>query len=454
MAPSFKFNPNDPSTFGDLLKNAGQYKQFDVELPGGIAIRNINTQADIDGALAILKQMNANVSQNLAPPPQPLQNTAIAPPVQGGTPIDEIIARFATRKVESLQKKTHYEYGNYQKKFSAWIATRKNNEAFPIRLVTREDIAAYIDDLKHKGLANRTIQNKYMSAIAGLFELAETSGAYPKGDNPARGHKLFTKSDQKKGAPKTQYKPFTDEDLALIFKPENLMARTKPDDYWLPILALFTGGRIGELCQLANSDIKQVGDLWAISINDEDYKTVKSEAARRIVPIHPTLIKLGFLDYVAEAKQHGPMLFPYLNDDKFGKFIDTPSERFGEYLDSLGITDKKKVFHSLRKTSNNTLKQNGISEETRCQYVGHEHDTTNSSDYSEQHSLEYLAENVATKLTFEVIPFDNLTHPTGHFSHALKRLCAVKARLIAKRELNKERSAAIARREKALAKKI
>ena len=60
--PSFSFDPN---ALGDLLKNADQYKKFDLELGNGIAIRNINTQDDINGAMAILKQMNATAPKLL-----------------------------------------------------------------------------------------------------------------------------------------------------------------------------------------------------------------------------------------------------------------------------------------------------------------------------------------------------------------------------------------------------
>jgi hypothetical protein len=197
---------------------------------------------------------------------------------------------------------------------------------------------------------------------------------------------------------------------------------------------------------LATTDIIQQSGIWAISINDEDYKSIKTESARRVVPIHPRLLELGFLDYVNEAKHHGAMVFPYLNPDNFGKFSNTPSERFGKYLDTLDIKDPQKVFHSLRKTANNTLKQHGVPEEARCQYVGHEYETTNSTDYSEPHSLEYLAQNVSPSLMFDFIDPQTLRHPTGHFSPELTRLCRLKTRLATRKK-------AVAEREKAQSKK-
>ena len=425
MAPTF--NPND---LADLLKNADQYKKFDIELPGGFAIRNINTPEDLAGAQTILKQLNASVA--VSAPAQPV--------IEGGITLKEMIEKYATRKADQNTNKTNYEYRNYHKNFAEWLALRKGSKATPIRIINETDIADYIDDLKAKGKAARTIQHKYLAALSSLFQLAQTSGAYPRDKNPAQGHKVFTKKDYKKVEKKTGYKPFINDELKKIFAPENLLPMPRPADFWLPLLALYTGGRIEELCQLATSDILKIDNLWAISINDEEYKSLKSSAARRNVPIHPKLIELGFLDYVEDAKEHGTMLFPYLIADMFGKFGGTPSERFGKYLDTLKIIDKRKVFHSFRSTSNNTLKQKNVSEEIRCQYIGHEHETTNSATYGEEFSVSFLAEKVSSQLVFDAVDFTPLTYKRGQFSLALKSLCVVKRRFEAKRAREAEQN--------------
>ena len=436
------FDPNDPNALAKLLK--GNHQKFDIELPGGVKLTNINTPSDVEGALTVIKSLNVAA-------PKVVQNTQTSTPPQpqtlvdqdGGTTVDEMIPRFQTRKKNALSEKTLYEYGNYHRNFSAWITKRKGKKNLPIRLVNREDIAAYIDDLKAEGLSDKTIQQKYLAALSGLFELAQSSGVYPKEDMPTRGHKVFTKRIQKKQEPKTGYKPFTDEELTNIFSPDNLLTRPKPDDFWLPLLGLFTGGRIAELCQLSISDIYKSKDIWALSINDEEYKKLKTDAARRVIPIHPQLIALGFLDYVEDANQHGTMLFPYLTADRFGNFSHTPSERFGDYLDTVGITHPQKVFHSFRKTSNNKLKQSKVAEETRCQFIGHEHETTNSFDYGEEHDLAYLLEHAASKLIFEGIEFDKLTYTKGRFSKKLEKLCAAHIRMKNHREAKAKREEAL-----------
>ncbi|WP_035382517.1 tyrosine-type recombinase/integrase [Ferriphaselus sp. R-1] len=445
------FNPNDPNSFNDLLnrlESSGSKPKFDVLLPNGMEIKNINTPSDVDGVYQLLTKMNLSTVSPAKITPRAPAHIPPPQPEAGGMTLKEMIQRFSTRKRDKLKEKTLYEYRNNLDNFAEWVKNRKNTPHYPIRQLGRQDIGDYIDDLKHKGISDRTIQNKYLAALGGLFEVAISSGAYPEGSNPARGHKVFTKKDEKKCRAETAYQPFSTDELTSIFSPENLKARPKPDDYWLPLLGLYTGGRIEELCQLAITDIVCVDGIWAISINDEDYKSVKTDASKRNVPIHPTLIELGFLDYVEDAKGFGTMLFPYLTADRFGKFSNTPSERFGKYLDTLNISDSQKVFHSFRKTSNSLLKEKGVSEEVRCQYVGHEYETTNSSDYGQRFTLKSLTEWVHPHLQYLCITPDSLTHPKHHFLPELTRLCEIKASAVARKPLVAERNKALAKNKK------
>lgn len=89
--------------------------------------------------------------------------------------------------------------------------------------------------------------------------------------------------------------------------------------FWLPHLGLFTGARVNEICQL-NPHTDIVSDLdtgtWYLRITTETEsdsrvrKSVKSGDSRT-VPIHKSLIELGFLKYVDAVKATGAkLLFP------------------------------------------------------------------------------------------------------------------------------------------------
>lgn len=88
--------------------------------------------------------------------------------------------------------------------------------------------------------------------------------------------------------------------------------------YWVPLVCLFHGLRIRETLQLHVHDITN-GDTPLITIQTELDKSdrklarhLKNDATRRTIPIHPELLKLGFMDFVQEAgkwKVNG-ILFP------------------------------------------------------------------------------------------------------------------------------------------------
>lgn len=415
-------------------------RRLDIEMPGGFAIRNVNSDEDMGRAVHILKALNLSpeaLATLITSNPNPAQAAPVpaSPPIApkadtteaGGTTIQEMVPRFATRKRNKLAAKTLYEYGNYHRLFVEWLEARKKKKHIPVHSITRADMADFIDDLMDQGIGAKTIQQKYLAAISGLFELAQTTGVIPEGQQlVSRGHKIFSKADAKKSAVTNSYKAFTEDELKRIFQPSLLSQAQRPADFWLPMLGLFTGGRISELAQMDIADVQQHNGVWAFSINDEGDKSLKTLAAIRLIPIHPVLIQCGILDYVNDAKAHGTKLFSYLTPNKFGSYGDTPSERWGNHLDTLNIKDPQKVFHSFRSTSNNRLKQNGVSEESRCQFVGHEHDTVNSAIYSDPHNLQFLLDNVANKLDYPTLDFTPLKYQPGQFSAMLAHLCAKK----------------------------
>lgn len=112
--------------------------------------------------------------------------------------------------------------------------------------------------------------------------------------------------------------------------------------YWLPLLALFTGARLEELCQLHPDDVMQVqyhdeGDeasAWVIRITDEgEGQGLKNGGSRRRVPVHPELVRLGFIDYAQQAKGEGRKrifhkLVPSIDGKEGGNF----TKWFGRYL--------------------------------------------------------------------------------------------------------------------------
>jgi integrase len=144
---------------------------------------------------------------------------------------------------------------------------------------------------------------------------------------------------------------FTEEDLLTIFTNKRF---TKPDkkrmfNYWVPIIAYYSGMRLAEISFLRKQDIIQVNGIWAFAIKpfqiDDKKRTIKNKKSTRTIPIHSDIIKLGFLDYVESCK--GELLFDtkranHKHDDAIGK-------SFGVFKKKLGLPEGK-VFHAFRMT--------------------------------------------------------------------------------------------------------
>ena len=80
--------------------------------------------------------------------------------------------------------------------------------------------------------------------------------------------------------------------------------------------------------------------------------SLKNRSSQRDVPLHPELIRCGFLEYVENRrKKPGDRLFPELDRGSDGKWSSAYSKWMGRYLrETIGITDSRKVFHSFRHT--------------------------------------------------------------------------------------------------------
>lgn len=144
--------------------------------------------------------------------------------------------------------------------------------------------------------------------------------------------------------------------------------------YWLPLLGLYTGARLEELCQLHLYDIQEVEGIWVFNVNDDGTdKRLKTVSSRRLIPIHSRLIDLNFLGYVQKLRKQGhTRLFPELVRGRDG-YGQVPSKWYGRLRDRLGWQPQKPNldFHSFRHTVANALKQCGQQQAHISALLGH-----------------------------------------------------------------------------------
>ncbi|HEY8006091.1 MAG TPA: site-specific integrase [Methylocella sp.] len=252
-----------------------------------------------------------------------------------------------------------------------------------INSITRDDARRVRDAAtSRKAKSGRIIgagtARAYLYAFSAAMTFAENEGLIHK--SPAT--KLRIANDDIPD--KDRKKALSAEDIAKILnaplfqgcrddarhwkKPGNL--KPKGTRFWVIMLALFTGARGNEILQLTEDDIECIGGIHAIHIR----KQVKKPASRRTIPIHSELIRLGFLDYVADAqKRYTPKtrIFPDVKISKSGYYSDYFGIWFALFKKSVGITDPQKSFHSFRHSFEDAAKEANISQSRIDALLGH-----------------------------------------------------------------------------------
>ncbi len=187
--------------------------------------------------------------------------------------------------------------------------------------------------------------------------------------NPWRGLDIKTRTESPR-------QPWSNESLSKLFNHPIWKKGLIPNDtkagglaaYWIPLLALYSGARCSELCQLRTNDIKKESGVWMMQIHDGDStQRIKTIAARRTIPLHDELLRLGFVQYCASIKQGS--LWPELpkREGKAGGFF---SQFFGKLRAELGIPPSMGL-HSFRHSARTNLVCAGVAESVIDRLLGH-----------------------------------------------------------------------------------
>ncbi len=247
-------------------------------------------------------------------------------------------------------------------------------ERLPFRQIVERNAAEGLPTL-----TTRTI-NKYLSAMCSLFDWLIRHEHCEH--NPFDG--LAIVEGDSEGA----RDPFSGDQLQKIFlsplfigcQSDNGRGLATPGPikirdwrYWLPLLGLFTGARPGELAQLTPSDISNRDGVDFITISSTGGRKIKTKNARRVIPIHATLIKLGFLAMVERARAAGhERLFAKIEPDSLGRHSSMPNDILNPYLKRIGIkVDARTCLYSLRHNFMDGLREAGYSDAEFAPLVGH-----------------------------------------------------------------------------------
>jgi integrase len=317
-------------------------------------------------------------------------------------------------------------------------------------------MAAAIAGHQYKVISGGKTAVDYLRALGEIFRHANRRGYID--DNPAMH--LLEVVQHKAGA--TQKPPFTRDDLSKIFPatygadfhrkgipdPAKMAAR-----FWIPLLSLFSGARVEELCQLNADDVGLCVDTgtpyYRITSEGEAHdgqaKSLKNKNSIRLVPIHPRLIEIGFLDFVAERLNEGGEtagLFALKRSDgqRMGKQISSWFARLeqrtkrngdsyvvGGYIENQGVVTGgeiggkrwSKSFHTFRHTLINHLLNSKhpttgeeFTEDQIDQLTGHRQSQSGVKHYIQEghKSMQLRAAMITAVLAvdFDFLPFNQI----------------------------------------------
>lgn len=171
--------------------------------------------------------------------------------------------------------------------------------------------------------------------------------------------------------------------------------------YWLPLLLYYTHAALNEIAGLRADEVHLDDAIPHIVIQDNDVRAEdnvdggeKNEDRGRLIPLHPELLRLGFLDYVKAIRAEGHReLFPelYLNEARIGGHqfrniawrhmvawiglhMHIPTNKVGKSAD----------MHSIRALGSSFYAKAEVPDFMRADVMGHARSGTNALHYSKR----------------------------------------------------------------------
>jgi integrase len=255
-------------------------------------------------------------------------------------------------------------------------------------------------ELQNEKTVSKGTSRKFVSRISQFFNWCAKWEMLQQ--NPASG--LM----EKRGNESTERLPLEDNDLSQLFgSPEYQSGKFKHSyQYWVPLIGLFTGARLNEICQLRVEDIISVEGLTCFNITPDAGK-LKTPASKRCIPIHSQLLAYGLLDFINNRKQQGTTrLFPELPLGREGPG-QAASKWFGRYRKRCGVNDRKKPFHSFRHTVWTKLSWHGCPEYEIDDLIGHESQSVGARRYRSKLLPSHLQKTVE-KLRYNADALDTI----------------------------------------------
>lgn len=405
-----------------------------------------------------LKPLKSEIRIRRKNAPQTAQEEPATRKTKSALPsIDEAAESYITAKKLTWSQASAKDIPPQIRQFVEIVRELENGRNLPIDQLSREHIRQYYDTLRHlpfrvngqcayrnrkwleiaemgrSGTVERLLSIKTMEvrqtnvrSFMNWCELEYRGAIQARYVNSGFPKVLSDKDIRRKGIKRESFSP--SELQALFGDRQRFVKATEgmASRFWCPWIALYSGMRLEEICQLHLSDIREIEGVRCFSINEDNAqsafaKHVKSVAGIRNVPIHPWLWhEAGLKDFLELRWQSVPqhewstaMLFPDMQeralkvDFNVTKLGASVTKWFTRYRRSVGIGGQEgeasaKTFHSFRHTVIEYLhKQARVDLSMLQAVVGHELiDMGVTEGYAGVWSTKILLDSVILKLSW------------------------------------------------------
>jgi len=235
------------------------------------------------------------------------------------------------------------------------------------------EIAAKAKAEQRTDLINAANLNTYLNKLGGVLNWAVKEEMIDR--NPARGLRVPDPTLRR-----DKRLPFSTAQLRAIFaaplytgclddgKGYATPGTNRPRNarFWIPLISMFCGLRLNEACQLDVADIRLIEKIACFVVTERSDasttdKRLKTASSERVVPIHPELLSLGFMEFVAARRRAGEVkLFAEVGLGATGYRSTTFSAWFARFVAKAGASSRKTCFHSCRHSFRDALREGQV----------------------------------------------------------------------------------------------
>ena len=265
--------------------------------------------------------------------------------------------------------------------------------------------------------------NAYITKLGSFFNWAALEELIDK--SPSRGMLIAEKTRKR-----DKRKPFSPSQLQTVF--DAPLYRGCVDDkfgcnkkgsqlpkgtrFWIPLIGLFTGMRLNEICQLELMDVRFIENIPCFIVTEksrliDSQKRLKTEASDRLIPVHQRILDIGFAQFISRRKCSGEtMLFNDINIDANGFRSTAFSKWFIRFGKSAGAIEERTSFHSFRHNFRDALREAEVSRDIAHALGGWTNgdiSTETADDYGRGYGIPTL-NNAIQKINYPMLDLSHL----------------------------------------------